>query len=367
MWRHRRQQEEVKRRYDQWIESLERDCPAVLVGGLPVADGVREHILAISRYSDLKVGIAPPPALSSVGLANRIQPFLKDDFGTFSAGGIGATHSHVYPWYIEWCARQRDLNQVPWVHTYHNKYYPESGENGELLPWQRDFNRAAFDIASKADIRLSVSRWQVDELLDEEGISARYLPNGVSVEALDRARPSRFPRKHGKRDFTLFVGRDDPVKNPDEFIQLARRHPQYHFVMIGGGLDADFTAASGSIPSNVLMLGARSHAEVIDAIAACRMLVVTSKREGLPTLVLEALGLSKPVIVPDEKGCVEAIEGGAFGRVYQPGDLEDLSVAFSEALAGPRINEGARERIEDEYSWSVVAPQLDDVYRELLQ
>ncbi len=116
-------------------------------------------------------------------------------------------------------------------------------------------------------------------------------------------------------------------------------------------------------PSNLIVHGPASHMEVQDAIAACSALVVTSKREGLPTLVLEALTQSKSVVVPEELGCMEAIGDGEFGFIYRQGDLDDLAEKTLIAIKDTQKSQAARQRVLSEYDWLAVAPKVDALYR----
>jgi glycosyltransferase involved in cell wall biosynthesis len=91
-------------------------------------------------------------------------------------------------------------------------------------------------------------------------------------------------------------------------------------------------------------------------------LVVTSKREGLPTLVLEAMAQKKPIVVPNEAGSMEAIGDGDFGFIYRQGNLDELADCTLKALADTQKCQNARQRILSEYDWRVTAPKLDAIY-----
>ena len=288
---------------------------------------------------------------------------FNEQFQAFALPGGRAVHSHVYPWFIEWCQGQQKKG-IRWIHTYHLNYYPEHGKD-TLEPWQEAINESLFRDASKADVKISVSKWQQEELFREHGIATEYLPNGVDVSSCDDGRAARFIGQFGPEDFILYVGRNDPVKNPAEFVRLARFLPAYNFVMVGGGLNSDSLRNEWQvdIPSNLSVVGGLPHSLVQDAIAACSVLVVTSKREGLPTLVMEGMAHRKPVVVPNEPGCLEVVNHGEFGLVYQLGDVEDLAEKTVRALAETGLGERARQRVLDEYDWRVIAPKLDAIYR----
>jgi len=326
--------------------------------------GVRHHIHAIKTYSSHSIELAP-----SDRLLNKLRGYdftgdLKKSLEDFAPSATRAVHSHVFPWFMAWCRRHQEAG-IRWVHTYHLSYFPEHAR-GELEPWQRDINRALLEEARHADIRVSVARWQQEQLHREHGIETRYIPNGVDVTICDQANSRRFMRKTGLNGCVLYVGRNDPVKNPVDFVRLARRLPEQIFAMIGQELTDEvlLTEWDIEVPRNLHVLGAASHSDVQDAISACSALVVTSKREGLPTLVLEAMAHRKPIVVPNEAGCMEAVNGGEFGWVYRQGDIEDLADKTLAAIAeGSDRGDLARRHVLAEYDWRVIAPRLDDIYR----
>jgi glycosyltransferase involved in cell wall biosynthesis len=347
---------------DAWIKGLKSSPPDVLVGANFAAfGGVRHHLQAIVRHSSLHVQLAPPDALlESIG-AHDLANTFRDIFFAFEPSRVRAIHSHVYPWFIEWCKHNKGKG-ARWVHTYHLPYFPEHSR-GKLEPWQIAFNNSLIGDARHADVLISVAHWQ-RRYLQTYGIDTIYIPNGVDLTATLAADANRFVSPFGRDPFVLYVGRNDPVKNPSAFVQLAERLPRLRFVMAGRGLSLKTLEDDWGLttPSNIGVVGELTHSEVLDAIAASSAVVVTSHREGLPTLVLEAMSLSKPIVIPNEQGCMEATAQGEFGQVYQPGDIDDLADKTSRAVGTLGGNAGARDRVAKEYDWSVIAPQLDSIY-----
>ena len=364
MWDHRRSSARNLRNYEHWIQKLQNNPPDVFLGPDLAYGGVRGHVRAIREYSALNVQLVPEEA--AMGGLENFTAEIREHFMEFNPTGAPAVHSHVLPWMIHWCRKQQERG-LRWIHTYHLPYFPEHGKES-LRPDQIEINDALIHEACHADIRLSVSRWQQEFLRSEHGIETDYLPNGVDVAACDQGDAKSFARwSKIKAPFVLHVSRNDPVKNPAEFVRLAALRPDLCFVVIGEGLDEQVMAREWQTltPTNLRYLGGRSHAEVQDALAACSALVVTSKREGLPTLVLEAMSHAKPVVVPDEAGCVEAVDHGRYGFIYQLGDLETLRTALTDALADTTRCASTRERILHHYDWRVVGYQLDKIYKTL--
>jgi glycosyltransferase involved in cell wall biosynthesis len=363
-WQSVREAAQRQRAFNLWLDGLRRNPPEVLVGSNFVEfGGTRHHMHAIKRFSSLDVALAPSDEALTTLSPNHFKVDFRQQFLNFKATGIKAVHSHIFPWFVEWC-RQYQQNGGRWIHTHHNWYYPEFGKGG-LEPWQEELNKTFIFALSNADVRLSVSRWQQAFLKKTHGLETQYLPNGVDVGICDKADSTRFRGKMGDSRFVLYVGRNDPVKNPGDFVRLARRLPRQKFAMLGHGLSRDILRDDWELeaPANLVIDGPASHLEVQDAIAACSALVVTSKREGLPTLVLEGMAHGKPIVVPNEDGCMEAIGNGEFGFIYRQGDVEDLAENVVAAIADKKRCTGARQRVLSEYDWRVVCAKLDAIYR----
>ncbi|MEP6506984.1 MAG: glycosyltransferase family 4 protein [Gemmatimonadales bacterium] len=362
-WREAAREAQKRRAVDAWIALLRDRPPQVLIGA-NFADhgGVREHILSIGRYSSLRTELVPSDRLLKLVVPHEIKTKFNAAFCQYRASGVLAVHSHVFPWFIEWCNALRSPRPL-WVHTYHAPYFPNH-RNGEHVAWQEEFNSALVNVARNADVRISVSKWQQRYLSEAHGIETLYIPNGVDVAFCDTADPVRFTGTVQWGKFVLYVGRNDPVKNPHEFLRLAAALPSLRFMMAGRDLSLERLASETGIaaPGNLTVRGEMSHQQVIDAVAACSAVVVTSLREGLPTVVLEAMTLRKPVVVPDEPGCVEAIDGGRLGHVYRPGDILDLREKTLAALSDPSRGDAGREFVLREFDWRVIAPRLDAIY-----
>lgn len=366
IWDHwKRARETARKRASllDYFESIRRNPPDVLLGAnIGRRHGVRHHLDGIRAHSSLNAELSPPDSLLDKITYHDLHTTLRAEVMAFSPRGVAVVHSHVYPYFIRWCNEHRDDGPL-WVHTYHLPYFPIDDAT-PLEPWQAEINDTLVTVARNAHVRLSVSRWQASFLRSSAGIDTVHIPNGVDVKLCDEARSERFVSRVGADPFVLFVGRDDLVKNPADFVRLAARLPSLRFIAIGGGLAAGAASLAGTDPPpNLRFLGGLSRGEVQDAIAACAALVVTSRREGLPTLVLEGLAHRVPVIVPNEPGCLEAVDGGRFGRVYPAGDIEALAECTLSALSSREGLEQAREMVLDVYDWRVVARQLDSVYR----
>ncbi len=364
-FRSKLRQRQRNRVAESWLRKIDKHPPEVLIGANFVdVGGPRIHMQSICRYSRHVVELAPDDSVMTTFSPGEFTERFARHFAEIRCNGLRVTHSHVFPMFIEWCRERRRTQRTLWVHTHHNWYYPEFGKNG-TEPWQERFNEGFLLAATESDVCLCVSRGQQKFLQQRFGIKTYYLANGVDIDACKRGSAARWQQQTGvKNDFVLFVGRNDPVKHPEFFVRLADAMPTTQFVIAGQGISREVieTEWSLSVPKNLFVSGTLTHAEVQDAIAACSVLVLCSRREGLPTLVLEGMVAGKPVVVPDEEGCMEAIGDGAFGFIYASGSLEECASQVIAALADERVRFAAREHALETYAWPQILRRLDCIY-----
>jgi glycosyltransferase involved in cell wall biosynthesis len=96
--------------------------------------------------------------------------------------------------------------------------------------------------------------------------------------------------------------------------------------------------------------------------SACRAFVMTSKREGMPTALLEAMYMGKPVVVPAHSGCKEVVVSDEYGFLYEPNSLDDLVKQTRRALGSTHIGEKAKTRVSQQYDWKILAKSIDLAY-----
>jgi glycosyltransferase involved in cell wall biosynthesis len=87
-------------------------------------------------------------------------------------------------------------------------------------------------------------------------------------------------------------------------------------------------------------------ADVRPTIAAARVYVLPSYREGTPRTVLEAMAMARPVITSDAPGCRETVEHGWNGFLVKPKSASELAAAMERFIVAPQLAEemGARSR-----------------------
>ena len=152
----------------------------------------------------------------------------------------------------------------------------------------------------------------------------------------------------------LFAGRLSSEKRIDVVAAATDGLPR---IVAGDGPLRDLLPdALGFVPQDELF-GLYERAAVV---------LLTSEREGLPNVVLEAMARGKTVVSTPVGGIPAVIEDGKTGLLVPIGDLEATRAAVERALADPglrrRIGAAARERVSEYCSWDRVIERTLEVY-----
>lgn len=161
-------------------------------------------------------------------------------------------------------------------------------------------------------------RWQADR-------RCIVIPNGVVVSKLLESAGRADPRRDW-RTTVVSVGRDEQAKNRMRSIEvwsaLAAETPSRLFLV--GSLSEDERsageAAGRTHSSSEVVLTGRIE-DVAPVIAQADVLLLTSQREGLPGVVLEALALGTPVVataLPGVRWIAEHVPGVVMLELDQP-------------------------------------------------
>jgi glycosyltransferase involved in cell wall biosynthesis len=108
----------------------------------------------------------------------------------------------------------------------------------------------------------------------------------------------------------------------------------------------------------------RPHEEVARFLNAAACLLVTSRFEGSPNIVKEALACNTPVIATDVGDIRERVEGVRNCRIARD-DPRELAAALVEVLGDGGRADGGREAVAALDS-AVIARRILDVYRDVL-
>ena len=143
-------------------------------------------------------------------------------------------------------------------------------------------------------------------------------------------------------------------KHPFLWLEVAKKiatvHPEIHFAIFGDGVlrPAFETAATAALGNRLHLPGHTPNA--LAALSIMDLFLLTSRREGMPNVLLESQWMGVPVVATDVGGVRETLISGG-GEAVASSDSSDLAAACERVLAGPRLERTAlRAHISDRFS-----------------
>lgn len=150
---------------------------------------------------------------------------------------------------------------------------------------------------------------------------------------IDRVASSNFSLR------VLAVGNLIRLKGFDVLIEAvarARHREQMHVCIVGGGPEREpllALAASRGVSSCFTFAGTVSASDMPEHISEADVFVLSSRSEGRPNVVVEALAGGLPVISTDLEGVQGMVKNGDTGWLVAVDDPDALAVALDQAVA----------------------------------
>lgn len=135
-----------------------------------------------------------------------------------------------------------------------------------------------------------------------------------------------------------------PQKAPLKFVALARAVPEAVFMLAGDGeLRAQVERAAADLGGRFRLLGWRR--DMADLVAAADVMALTSRWEGLPRAVVEAVAAGTPVLATDTGGVRDVVRENN-GFLVPVDDDVALAEMLRRLLMWPREEEARRSRAD---------------------
>lgn len=242
---------------------------------------------------------------------------------------------------------------LPYSFTAHAKdIFHENTRHDDL---RRKLNDAA-SVITVSNYNLTYLR----ECYGEAAARVQRIYNGLDLDEFPYNAP------HDRPPLIVSIGRLIEKKGFADLIEacaiLSSQNYQFQCRIVGAGpLEADLHAQIGrlGLESKIEMLGLRPQSEVINLIQSASVLVAPSvvgkngDRDGLPTVLLEAMALGTPCVSTDLSGIPEVLHDGETGFMvpqHNPSVLAGvLKLLLSNADLRVQLALRARNLIEAEF------------------
>lgn len=331
-----------------------------------ILDDRARHIDGLRRFEvdSLVRPVAPPTDVRATrALRSVIRDFRPDVVHTHSskAGVLGRLAAHLE-------------GGTAVVHTIHGWGF---------TPLQAVPLRAAFyaveQLASRwTDHFIAVSR--VNRRLGIElglfdASRCTVIRAGIEIDrfrhAVDDGRTRQRLELPDGAPIVVQVGNFKPQKAPLDFVSMAARvasdRPDVRFVMVGDGpLRAEAEALARALGVDTRLRFAGWWDDVPGLLAASTLAVLSSRHEGLPCAVVEALAAGVPVVATAVDGVPEVVHNGRNGLLVPPGNVPALAAAVGRLLADDELRlrfAAAAPRDLAEFDRDTMVRQQEDLYR----
>jgi glycosyltransferase involved in cell wall biosynthesis len=241
--------------------------------------------------------------------------------------------------------------------------------------WRTAFERS---MTQSADRHVCVSQ-SVAEFHRRRGFPAEKLvviPNGIELGRWRDATAADLSERgvpQGRR-VLLFVGRLDKQKGLDRFFQelpaLFRELPEHDLLLVGDGPQAaalNRIARRLEVHDRVHFVGWQ--ADIPPIMAAADLLVLPSRWEGMPNVILEAMAAGKPVVATQAEGTVELLGLAALEQTVPLGEWQQFRtqlVAIGKDAALARDLSRRNQLRVEQFSLEAVVGRYQRLYRSLL-
>ena len=304
----------------------------------------------------------------------RVLPALRD---IIERHDINVIHSHDYKSDLfayllrRWICR-RHIALMSTAHA-----WVMLGPKGEL------YRRLDLFLMKRFDRLIAVSHATKSEMVNG-GVPANkitVLHNGIDTDAWSRAGVKTTLRDELQLldAFPVigYVGRITPEKDLETWLRaaaiLAEKFPRARFLLVGDGKEnnaqqgLDNLAKTLGIRDNVIFAGYRR--QLLPVYAAFDVFFLSSRREGLPNSLLEAMAMRLPVVTSDVAGARELVVDGETGFVLPQGDVRGMAEALlnlaSRGEVRMRLAQAGRERVEKEFSFAHRLQKIEEIYERL--
>lgn len=217
-------------------------------------------------------------------------------------------------------------------------------------------------------IALCNANKDIYEKLGVRGIE--IIPNGVDTTGFTRNEEKRREIRDrltlADRLTMLTVARPDEIKGPDLLASIIPKCPDVSFLLVG---ISEAEPLKSMDAKNAVKLGKMSNEEAKMYYSAADCFLLTSRSEGMPTVIVEALSAGLPVIATKVGGVLDVVDRRVGFLIEQDADA---AAALINKLAGEKatldnMRGACREKAVRNYDWRILAKRYEEVYRRLYE
>ena len=198
---------------------------------------------------------------------------------------------------------------------------------------------------------------------------------GVDVASLEQRIPS-INRSEKRKELELSVdtaviitvGELNANKNHIQVLEALSKlnKTNFHYLIVGNGESEQKLKKAVNelmLQDKVSFLGFRR--DVPELLTASDVFILTSRREGLPRAVMEAMAVGLPIIATDVRGNRDLVKSGENGYLVHLNDIEQTAMAIEQLTNSEDLRRSMGEKSKElvkQYDLKNIIPQMEEIY-----
>ena len=256
------------------------------------------------------------------------------------------------------------------IATKHGSVVPTLGRSRHVSRWIAQRTRM---VAVSHEVERIIRHW-----CRRTRFPVPVVPNGISAGAFSQARHRQRVREtlgyEPEHCVLGIVARLAAEKDHSTllkaFQKLQPEHPQSRLAIIGDGplrTDLEREATELGIADGVSFLGERH--DVAELLSGLDVFVLSSRTEGLPMTILEAMSAGLPIVSTDVGGISTAVEDGRTGCLVPAGSPPALAVSLKNLIGDPetrrQMGQAGLRKLEQEFNIARTADRYEEIYHSI--
>jgi len=202
---------------------------------------------------------------------------------------------------------------------------------------------------------------------------------GVDVVSLEQ-RIASIDRSEKRKELGLSadaaviitVGELNANKNHIQVLEALSKlnKTNFHYLIVGNGEDEQKLQKAVNellLRDKVSFLGFRR--DVPELLTASDVFILTSRREGLPKAVMEAMAVGLPIIATDVRGNRDLVKSGENGYLVPLGNAEQTAIAIERLIDSEDLRRsmgGKSKELVKQYDLQNILKEMEKIYDNIL-
>ena len=254
--------------------------------------------------------------------------------------------------------------------------YRNANQMGDFIRgnFHRMFNQFLLNSIDSVVSVSNASRVDFHQKFKFPEIHAVVIPIGIDPEKIELELKETRNSKTFHFPYLIQIGGWVPEKDPLAMIEMFKRislsNPTLNLVFMGSGvLEMQMRERIKSLGLDQVVHLIPNQTHVFKYLQHAQALVMPSRIEGLPGVILEAMYSKVPVVAFGVGGIPEVLVSGKTGFCVNPGDSMGFEKSILQLLdlsANQKKNllDAAHSLVVDSYSLTKIAARFEDIYRE---